>query len=252
MSSTNPVLTTKNTTQPKPDKLTGFYRGSAYSDREESQEEFLRKRSKNDNQEMPPELIKFMRDLGPLQKFENTSQIVNKDQNLPPKLKKTRAPRGMRDEENSSKSSSNNSQQKSSNEAHKATDTRRQERMRLVAGIEGHETTRTTDFSQLKEAVDANDIGIDLLKIYSLLQGNIVVNPALDESAREQHEKLIHDTQQFLDLPVILRDSDGSYIGAKQANVAKLQELYEGIQPLPKSEAILVLEDLWKKESNMS
>jgi len=239
---------------PQPDALTGFYRGQAMSERERSQEQFWRDRSGNQPKEMPPELIKFMTDVGPLKKHENTSQPTNQHQTLPSSSssaankKKKRAPRGLREEdaqeENEGRSVESTAASRSSGT------TRRRESMRLVEGIEGFETSRTTNFSYKQEAVDPNDVGVDLLDIYSLLRGNnnnaVLVNTALDEAARRKQEELFRQTQAHLGLPVLLKDSDGSYIGAWPENVAQLKSEHKGMHELPKTKVIAVLEDLWE------
>lgn len=231
---------------PQPDALTGFYRGQVVSDRERSQEQFWRERQGGGPKEMPPELIKFMRDIGPLKKQEDLSQPTNKNQTLPSSSsvkKKKRAPRGFREED---------AKEEAEGRSMGDSSTRRRESMRLVEGIEGFETPRTTNFSTVQEQVDPNDVGVDLLDIYSLLRGSknngVVVNSSLDEAARRKQEELFRHTQEYLGLPVLLKDSDGSYIGAWPEKVAQLKEEHKGMHELPKTKAIAVMEDLWEIE----
>ena len=225
---------------PEPDPLTGFYRGQAWTDRERSQQQFLMEQQKNVPKEMPPELIKFLYDMGPVQKVEDTS--IPTSRGVPAATKQKRAPRALRDEQFEETAVDPGKQQHSA----RTTDTRQRHNMPLVQGIEGFETMRTTNFSEKGEKEDLNDVGLDLLDIYSLLRGNNVVNAALGEAARNKQEKLLLQTKQYIGLPVLLKDSDGSYVGAWSEKVDDLQTEHKGMHLLSKTKAIAVLEDLWE------
>ena len=48
--------------------------------------------------------------------------------------------------------------------------------------------------------------------------------------------------------PVLLKDSDDTYVGAWPEKVKELKETHKGLQDLPKQQVISVLEDLWEAE----
>lgn len=223
---------------PTPDPLTGFYRGQAYTERERSQEQFLKEQQKNAPKEMPPELIKFLYEMGPVVKVEDKSMPFTGE--LP--VTKKRVPRGLESIDEESMDPEKN--QRSPLD----TGTRRRQSMPLVEGIEDFTTMRTTNFSHRIEKVDPNDVGIDLMGMYSLLRGNNVVNAALDEVARQKQEKLLQHTKKYLGLATLLKDSDATYVGAWPEKVDELLAEHKGMQLLSKKKAISVLEDLWEIE----
>jgi len=240
---------------PQPDAITGFYRGQMVSERERSQQQFLRDQQANQPQEMPPELIRFMRDIGPLQKRENVTQPTNPHQHLP--KKKKRAPRGLRGEEQSSPAEEATAQQSQSQQ--KETNTRRRESMRLVEGIEGFETNRTTNFSHAPlDAVDPNDVGIDLLQIYRLLllrddnqNANVAAPQLVDPAARKERDRLLAHTKEYLELPVLMKDADDTYVGAWPHQVRDLRERHRGLrEACTRTQVVPVLQDLWETEQN--
>lgn len=120
------------------DPLTGFSRGAGVrTPQEEAQSSFLQRsqggatpQAEQKPSEMPPELIKFMTDVGPL-KYKEESMMK----------RKTRMTDSSRKTEN----------------------------MRLAEKIEGYETTRTTSFSTKTDQTDENEFGLDVVQLYGLL-----------------------------------------------------------------------------------
>lgn len=139
------------------DPLTGFSRGSGLSTpQEEAQSRFLRgSQHQNNNKkkasEMPPELIKFMTDVGPLK---------HKDESM--MKRKTRMTDSSRKTEN----------------------------MRLAEQIEGYETARTTSFSTKQDKPDENDFGLDVVQLFGLLSKRPAgVTVPEEHSAMVEHVK---------------------------------------------------------------
>lgn len=223
---------------PTPDPLTGFFRGQKFTEKERSQEQFLKEQQKGAPKEMPPELIKFLYELGPVVKVEDKSMLFTKES---PETKQ-RAPRGSESVDEVSTDPGKNRRSAF------GTETRERHSMPLVEGIEDFTTMRTTNFSHKIDKVDPDDVGIDLLDIYSALRGNNVVNAALDEVARQKQEKLLQHTKEYLGVATLLKDSDASYVGAWPAKVDELLAEHKGMQLLSRTKAISVIEDLWELE----
>lgn len=208
-----------------------------------SQQQLLKESKGEVYQEMPDDLVSFLKDAGPLHKEER--------QESPERRKEPRLPR-----------------QPWQGEATKSD--RRQESMPLAEKIEGFETTKSTSFSrsdpEIKKEVYRKGTTLDMYELLSQKPANggsqsfkqIVAQVydeyksefALpDESEQAKHKELLANTLKYLDLPVIMKDNKDN------------QESYDGIHPqqvdiyeimkydvLPKTRARLVLEDLHELE----
>ena len=224
--------------EPTPDPLTGFYRGQAFTEHERSQEQFLKDQQKDVPKEMPPELIKFLYDLGPVVKVEDKSMSFAKES----VETKKQSSLGLESVDEVPTDQGKN------RKSPLATETRQRQSMPLVEGIEDFTTMRTTNFSHKVDKVDPDDVGIDLLDIYSSLRGNNVVNAALGEVARQKQEKLLQHTKEYIGVATLLKDSDATYVGAWPEKVDELLAEHKGMQLLSKKKAIAVIEDLWELE----
>ena len=207
----------------EPGNEAGFGRGRAQAQgalpdqRDAGQQLFLQQ--KGGPTEMPPDLVKFLQDVGPLKKRGTGS--VKKD-------KKPKTP-----------------QQSVPTEDMSAADPpsgRTRQAMRLASAVEGFDTERTTNFSYTN-AIEAD--GVDVLGMYRLLVAagptttdastkNITMDSSLENVAR-----LVADTRTFIDVPLIVRDSDDSLVGI---HPQKLEEV--NLPIVPKTRVKLVFEDL--------
>jgi hypothetical protein len=239
------------------DPITGFFRGAIHTPQEEAQEAFLERRAagrggrggREQQQqqqgskpttapEMPPELIKFMTDVGPLKTNRNNDPSGGHSE--PPR--KTRLTDSSRKTEN----------------------------MRLAEQIEGYETARTTSFSTKRDKVDENDFGLDVIQMFGLLSSKR--HSAVDESSTStspaaaaaaatetpplatnipsQHAAMVELALKAIQLPVLMEDrADQSFIGVAPDRVNVDPEL-QALTLLPKTRVKLVLEDLWEIDNN--
>jgi hypothetical protein len=255
------------------DPITGFSRGAIRTPQEEAQGAFLARRAGGAGRgvgeqqqqqqqqlskpktapEMPPELIKFMTDVGPL------------------------------------KTSNSNSEQQPQRKTRLTDSSRKTENMRLAEQIEGYETARTTSFSTKRDKIDENDFGLDVIQMFGLLSSK--QRSALDESllststaaassstastetvATEttttattetetetppltttipsQHAAMVELALKAIQLPVLMEDrADKSYIGVAPDRVNVDPEL-QALTLLSKTRVKLVLEDLWEMDQN--
>ena len=233
--------------------------GSAYRDpRDEKQRQFLEKKAGGDSnfKEMPDDLVKFLKDAGPLVKKEKRTPLQAKFK--PTSKDNSRAPHQPNsipiDEETG-----------------KAVETspRRREAMPLAKDVEGFTTTRTTSFSYKQDQEDVRDFGVgDVLDIYDLVARKHTlpsINAAVEsfykdrvkdrdiewtDEETQQHHELLRQALESIEIPVVMKDTDDSYIGAWPERVEELKQLK--IVEMPKTKVKLVMEDLLelKKEKN--
>jgi hypothetical protein len=216
-----------------PDTLSGFsHDAGAKSQKEEVQRQFLQTQqgvNADFKDKLPDDLIKFMTDVGPLKRKE---EITTQRRRLP-----------------RTTSSLMDSSDHVVSQSPAADKTRRTENMRLAENIAGFETSRTTSFSHRQDVVDPDDGGLDVVQFYGLLTGQSSIEsfckPNIDEHERKQQLQLLEQSLQYLQLPVLLRDSDDTYVGAWPEKATDLQQEHRGMVELPKTCAKLVLDDLW-------
>jgi len=210
------------------------------------QQEFL-KQKKHDSTstadtEMPPELIKFLQDVGPLERTVNpemTSKRVREhEEELNELMQKSQAAQ------------------------------RKQTSMPLVQGITGDDSftsTKTTSFStDTPLAEDEDDLGMTDLEIYKLLKRQQtskddvekLVNDIYQEQIRERsdtstlvddderraHLELTRSTLQHIDIPLIYKDTDDSYVGAWPDQVLDMER--QKLRPMDETQVKLVVADL--------
>jgi hypothetical protein len=230
--------------------------GSAYRDpRDEKQRQFLEKQAGGDSKfkEMLDDLLV---DAGPLVKKEKKTRLQAKFQ-----------PTG--------KDNSRTPHQPNSipidEETGKAVESspRRREAMPLAKDVEGFTTTRTTSFSYKQDQEDIRDFGVgDVLDIYDLVARKHTlpsINAAVEsfykdrvkdrdiewtDEETQQHHELLRQALEYIEIPVVMKDTDDSYIGAWPERVEELKQLK--IVEMPKTKVKLVMEDLLelKKEKN--
>ena len=134
--------------------------------------------------------------------------------------------------------------------------------MRLVEKIEGYSTPRTTNFYSSEEEVDPKDFGLSDLEFYDFLKrcqssgGEATIKSyygekstnnnfaeLLSDEERQQHQKLMKDASEFLELPVVIKDEEANYIGVWQKELEKEFD-YQKLDIVPPSRVKLVIEDL--------
>jgi hypothetical protein len=141
--------------------------------------------------------------------------------------------------------------------------------MNLAKDVEGFTTTRTTSFSYKQDQEDVRDFGAgDVLDIYDLVARKHTL-PSINEAVEsfykdrlkdrdiewtdeetQQHHELLRQALEYIEIPVVMKDTDDSYIGAWPERVEELKQLK--IVEMPKTKVKLVMEDLLelKKEKN--
>ena len=233
----------------------GFTRGEGpYQDpRDLIQQEFLKQKAggSGEYKEMPPDLIKFMKDVGPLKRKD---QVEKEKQAEKEKWSRRNMPKHLREEEGQDKK-----------EPHSQSD-RRRESMPLMERVEGFDTVRTTSFSYKDDTLDPKDFGAgDVLDIYDLLsrkkRSSIEESMASfykqhaqnreenwTEEEKNRHQEMLRNTLQYLELPVIMKDTDDSYVGAWPDRVEELKQIK--LREMPKTSVKLVLEDLSEPEKD--
>lgn len=192
------------------DPITGFSRGAgAEIVQDVKQREFLQEKATP--KEMPPELIKFMKDVGPLK--------------APNLVKHTRIRQDQGDDTSSSP-------------------VRKVESMRLAEGVEGIETTRTTNFSSKADLIDPNDVGMDVLEMYAFLSGKTGCDN-IPTGAKEAATSM----REYLSAPVLMEETtDNTFVGVPPEKAEELSQAHPTMKTLSSTRAKLVLEDLWQLE----
>jgi hypothetical protein len=232
----------------------GFTRGEGpfIDPRDEKQRQFLEKQAKNAPKEMPPDLLEFLKDAGPLQ-----IKVEKKKKSVPQIQSKSQPQLAVQDLQVVEQKTGKNVE----------TSPRRRELMPLAENVKGFNTVRTTSFSYRQDTQDAKDFGVgDVLDIYDLVVRKHTM-PSIDEAVEsfykdrvkdrdtewtdaetERHRELLRQTLKYVEVPVVMKDTDDSYVGAWPERVEMLQFLK--LVEMPKTKVKLVLEDLMeaKKE----
>lgn len=247
------------------DPITGFTRGKGPMIRQEAQQQaFLQQQQHKDNstrppqQDMPDDLIRFLNDVGPLQEKRKSD---SKPEKRPPRLPRHLLPSEQQQQE----------QEPSTSQAAAVDKTRHQHAMPLAEKIEGFDTMRTTSFSNRQDVHDSVDFGLEILDFYKLLassskddtkavdrfyQSYASKLKAEDETLNwtpkqsEEHRSLIQQSLQALQLPIVMKETDDTYVGVwpDKVNDYKLLKLRE----TSKAQVKLVLEDLVEIENAKS
>lgn len=232
---------------------------------------------------LPDDLIKFMTDVGPLKRRDNgeptgtETKVTTKRQasrlprmplisSLPSTLPKFVPP--------GTPATTSEPVLPTPKETPAAWDkTRKTENMRLAKHVAGFETARTTSFSNKTDAVDPNmPLGLDVIQLYGLVTQSVDLEsfcahplPAAGIATtgdaastaptrtttgtiHAEHRLLLEQSLKYLQVPMLLQDSDGSFVGAWPEQAAVLQQAHLGMGPVPTYQARLVLEDLWELE----
>jgi hypothetical protein len=193
---------------------------------------------------MPEDLVRFLKDVGPLKK--RRGQDAAKKKAGPP--------------------SSPEKEEQAPTSASSIRTSRRREFMPLASNVEGFETERTTNFSyddddspaqpRSRTRIEDEEMGLyDVLGLYRIVaakgspqnqqqqpQEQQRQSPAFSHNAPIQQR--IRDVQQYLDIPVIIKESEeDGYLGVP---LQRLEELR--IDPIPKTVVKLVLEDLSERQ----
>jgi hypothetical protein len=173
--------------------------------------------------EMPPEMIKFLQDVGPLRKPD--------DDNTPVKAAiKKKPPRNW------------NEGAFASDPKRGSDPTRRVEPMPLAENIPGFDTNRTTNFSYKEEVLQDGQLVIE--DFYRLLaRPDQLLFP-------ESPKELLQQSYHFLHLPVILRDTDDTLVGAFPDRVDDL--VRTKLVPTEITQVKLVLQDLVERQEEES
>ncbi|CAB9524418.1 expressed unknown protein [Seminavis robusta] len=229
---------------PRPDINTGFLRGQISDPRDAAQEQFLVHQSGNktnaqtqEQQELAPDLLKFLQDAGPLEKK------VNKELTSPRILKELEQEKG----EESEKLHRFEAAQ------------RRRDDMRLVDNIEGFSTPRTTNFFTSSTLEEEKDFGLTDLDLYEMLKQQKdpeqyhtekVSGAEWSKEEIQQQQQLLKDTLDSIALPVVVKDTDMQYVGLYQKELDK-EFAHQKVDIVDESRVKLVVADLYdlgKKE----
>ena len=243
---------------------------SSSSRRDVAQQKFLKEKAGgSEYQEMPPDLLEFLKDAGPLEKKGVDSTATIKGATARAKERKLRLPRHLRDEpcigdDDAQKGASPHPQPGSSSSI-EATGERQIESMRLAENIPGFEVSRTTNFSSTPLAEENEDPFIfkegEVLDIHDMIMLNRqrgerseedVVQEIyrqyakkyavpVEETEQEKHKDLLRSTISYLDVPVVMMDKDGEFDGVHPEQVKDLE--FMGGVVVPKSKLKNVLED---------
>lgn len=222
----------------------GFTRGegAVVDARDARQRQFLEEKAGGaEFKEMPDDLVKFLKDVGPIQPKAERKRTKRLDAKGQPSGQKHVAPPRAGEIVDSSP--------------------RKRESMRLAADVEGFDTVRTTSFSNKQDLEDPRDFSVgDTLDLYSLIVRKHTAPSVTDavesfyqerikdrdvdwtEEEASRHRELVRNSMEFLELPVVMKDTDETYVGAYPERVAELQQLK--IAQVAKERVRLVLEDL--------
>ena len=230
----------ENDSQPKAANPGFFFRGDAPPDiRDVRQEIYLQKVHKIDDlskgpPEMPNDLMKFIQDVGPVK------QSIDEEFTSPRLLT-----------------------EEGKNELGKSESGRRSKRIRmpLMGGDESFTTTRNVNFVHSSDAIDAKDFGTTNLQLYQFLtkgassglsdsiavvdefyKTNTADQEVWTEKEREEHKQMLHQVLSAIELPALVKDSDGNLLGIYRESVPGPE--VRALQLVPDTKVKLVLEDL--------
>jgi len=155
---------------------------------------------------------------------------------------------------------------------------RKQTEMRLVEGIEGHSTTRTTNFftSRIGEDDDEQDLqdfGFIDLELYDLLRrcelaakanqdakdvttmenvatsfyretrGEQLEAAGFTQEQQNEQQQLLKNTAEYLELPIVTKDEDANYVGLDRKELQR-EFAHQKLDIVDESRVKLVLADL--------
>jgi hypothetical protein len=217
-----------------------FMRGEGQEDaRDAEQEMFLQRMHNIDDaeknkgpREMPDDLLKFINDVGP------ATKIVDEAFTSPRLLKEGQEE--LKKQESTRKSN------------------RERRIMPLMGGDDNFTTTRNTNFSRRREAT-VKDFGASTLQIYDLLsrktsgsdvsaivdnfyKENMSIESDWTEEEKEAHRALLEQAMTAIEIPVLLKDAEGNFMGAYRASVPG--EEIKAVQRIPETKVRLVLADV--------
>jgi hypothetical protein len=181
------------------------------------QEAFLRSQHQTENQEMPEDLIKFLQDMGPVERKTTTGPRIRKHQ-LEEQQELAKRLEG------------------------------RQKRDMPIMEDTGTQftTTRTTNFSRREEEEDAFP-RLKGRKLYQLLQGDnkettvesLVQKSDADKEEKKVYSDLLHNSLKYLQIPVIMKDTDDTYVGVWPDKVEDMKKMK--LKQVPDSEVRILL-----------
>ncbi len=176
------------------------------------QEAFLQSQQQSASHEMPDDLIQFLNDMGPVQRRERK-----------PKLRQHQL-------------------EQLDQEGRQVRD------MPIMEEVDRFTTSRTTNFSR-KEEEQGVFAGLTGREFYKFLQGNkavsestissILENSTANDDEKKQYSKLLENSYKYLQIPVIMQDTDGEYIGVAPERVAEMELMK--LKVVPESQVRLVL-----------
>ena len=193
----------------------GFQRGMGAPIRQDiEQEAFLKSQQSGDYQEMSEDLIKFLQDMGPVQRKNSTGPRVRKRQ--------------LEEQE------------------HRKPDEGRQIREMPIMQETTFFTTRTTNFSRQKEEDDP--LGLTGRELYRLLQDGDAAAVAAqvelaNEKEKQEYSDLLHNSIKYLQIPVIMKDTDDTYVGTWPDSVADMKLMKLTVVPESEARILLAVED---------
>jgi hypothetical protein len=197
----------------------GFTRGmSAPIRQDQEQEAFLKSQSSNtaENQELPDDLIQFLNDMGPVERKERK-----------PRLRKH--------------------QQEELDRLEEQQDEGRQIReMPIMEDVAKFTTSRTTNFSRRQEEED-KFAGLTGRQLYRLLQddnkeatiASLIQESNVDDDEKKVYSDLLQNTLKYLKIPVIMKDTDATYVGVPEDKVEDMKKLK--LTEVPESEVRILL-----------
>jgi hypothetical protein len=191
----------------------GFTRGTSAPIRQDmEQEAFLQSQQQSASHEMPDDLIQFLNDMGPVQRRERK-----------PKLRQHQL-------------------EQLDQEGRQVRD------MPIMEEVDRFTTSRTTNFSR-KEEEQGVFAGLTGREFYKFLQRNkavsestissILENSTANDDEKKQYSKLLENSYKYLQIPVIMQDTDGEYIGVAPERVAEMELMK--LKVVPESQVRLVL-----------
>jgi hypothetical protein len=226
----------------------GFQRGLGPPIRQDiEQEAFLKSQQQQDignddnnnntNLEMSEDLIKFLQDMGPV--------VVQRKPSTGPRVRKHEL---MEEQQEPTKL-----EQQGSNS--------RQIREMPIMQETPYFTTRTTNFSRTKEQEDP--FGLTGRELYRLLQQKEDVDVAVaaavvaatsttttqvqnaneNEKQKEYYSNLLHNSIKYLQVPVIMKDTDDTYVGTWPESVADMKLMKLTVVPESQVRILLAVED---------
>ena len=196
----------------------GFTRGMSPPIRQDlEQEAFLKSQHGSEQQELPEDLLKFLKTMGPVERKERKGPRLRRHQLEEQERLKQQLDEG-----------------------------RQVRDMPIMEDVDKFTTTRTTNFSR-RQAEEDKVVGVTGREMYRLLLDSdqevtvesLVKRSSADHDEKKVYSDLLQNTLKYMQIPVIMKDTDDTYVGVWPDKVNEMEKMK--LKTVPESEVRILL-----------